>query len=133
MLSKIFVSLLILSALTSEGAINLTEYLFSPYLYADEGLSSVLEKSDTCVEEKNHRNQKKIVKDDYDLLFTVSFSSSYVINIKDNLNKLFIDFNPVKHQDVGLCSHSKVCFQPLFLQKEKKMVLNSSDLSPPII
>ena len=44
MLSRIFVSLLILSALTSDGTVNLTEYLFGPYLYSNTGLVAVSEK-----------------------------------------------------------------------------------------
>lgn len=44
MLSRIFVSLLILSALTSDGTVNLAEYLFSSGLYVDTGFLAVSEK-----------------------------------------------------------------------------------------
>lgn len=138
MLSRIFVSLLILSALTSDGTINLTEYFFGSYLYVDTGLSVTSEKGNTCSDEEKNSKQNKVGKNNDRVSFDTAYSSSYIIDVKDkfinaknNLSKLWIDFNYIMYQDVCLGYHSKISFRPLSFKKDKDIVLNSSDLSPP--
>ncbi|HHX18410.1 MAG TPA: hypothetical protein GX727_06080 [Clostridium sp.] len=133
MLSRIFVSLLILSALTSDGTINLTEYLFGPYLHTGTGFVSVSEKRSTCLDEENNFKGIKIVKDNDGLLFNTAYSSSYIIKAKNYLNKFCIAFNYVLYLNMSVDFHSKIYFRPLSFKKDKKIVLNSSDLSPPIM
>lgn len=140
MLSRIFVSLLILSALTSDGTINLTEYLFGPYLYEDVGPSVVSEKKDIPSDEENKPSRNKTAKDNDKMLFNTAYCSSYIINIKDNfiyakkkLTKLWVNSSYITHQNVCVGFHSKICFRPLFFKKDKEIVLSSSDLSPPVV
>ncbi|AUG58187.1 hypothetical protein [Acetivibrio saccincola] len=126
MLSRIFVSLLILSALTSDGTVNLTEYLFGPYLYSNTGLVAVSEKKDTCLgKEKNDESS-----------FSTVYDSSHITKVKNNYNKFnfnvfWLYFNYTLYQNIYTNFNSEISYWPLSFKKGKKIVLNSSDLSPP--
>lgn len=123
MLSRIFVSLLILSALTSDGTVNLAEYLFSSGLYVDTGFLAVSEKRNMCIDEENNNESS----------FSTAYGSSYIIKTKNNLSKFWIGLNYILQQNIYIGYHSKISFRPLSFKKDKKIVLNSSDLSPPIM
>lgn len=123
MLSRIFVSLLILSALTSDGTVKLAEYLFSSGLYVDTGFLAVSEKRNMCIDEENNNESS----------FSTAYGSSYIIKTKNNLSKFWIGFNYILQQNIYIGYHSKISFRPLSFKKDKKIVLNSSDLSPPIM
>lgn len=133
MLSRIFVSLLILSALTSDGTVNLAEYLFSSGLYVDTGLIAVSEKRNTCICEEKGIKGDKVVKDNSEPSFATAYDSIYIIKAKNNINKFYVDFNYVLNLNIYTGFHSEISFWPLSFNKDKKIVLNSSDLSPPVM
>lgn len=61
MFRKLFISLLILSALTSDGSVNIAEYLINPHLYIDASLDLFIVDCEPSLVEVNTLNDGKDV------------------------------------------------------------------------
>ncbi|TYQ12864.1 UNVERIFIED_CONTAM: hypothetical protein Cloal_3902 [Acetivibrio alkalicellulosi] len=165
MLRKIFVSLLILSALTSEGTVNIADYLINPHFYNDAGFSFLFEKYDVPAFKninKHSINDKFILSTSHRMsvlsfindtkrgfflskvnLKTVTdlFNSPLSINGHNSIKSRVFELDKLTAvlnnsslvYDNNISGLNKVKQYHLLLSKNRKIILNSSDLSPPLI
>lgn len=132
MLRKLFISLLILSALTSEGTVNLAEYVFSPHLYTDVGLDLLMIDNEPSTSQVDAFKKGQDAKDNPTLLSdTVFIKYSTLLDDTHNLKSWVVpgsykyDTDNCSHHSLGCDGYS------LFSSRNKDIVLYKSDTSPP--
>jgi len=127
MLKKLFVSLLILSALTSEGIINLPGNIYSFYLYSDIG-------SGLCGEKGLPPEQIKEA-DEANAILESGCSVSVLVLLLNNISKYKSKafFGDLDFQGKYCLSYAPI--NPAYilsLCKNKEIIIRESDMSPPI-
>lgn len=133
MLRKLFISLLILSALTSEGIINLSEILLDPSILTKEVIDIVLGyEGEFAAKKIECLNKKHEVMAKSALFSSIKFSNdSYKSYSKKTNIKSWLADNNKAIELLVLLPVMILIVIATFRVLKKNIIFNHSDLSPP--
>lgn len=134
MLRKLFISLLILSALTSEGIINLTEILYDPSILTKEVIDIVLGYEGEFTAKKIEcLNKKHEVRASSALFSSIKFSNGSYKSYSEKTNiKSWLAANNKAIELVVLLPFSFLIVIVALRILKKDIIFYHSDLSPPL-
>jgi len=133
MLRKLFISLLILSALTSDGVINLTEILNDPSVLTKEVIDIVLGcEGDFTANKNDYLKRKQEFKADSALFSNIKFSDISIKSYSDKTNvRSWLADDNKKIYLVVLLPFLFFVFVAALITQKKDIIFYRSDLSPP--
>jgi len=132
---RLFISLLILSALTADGTVGLADYLYNLNLYSDFGLdlSDRAEGQTVCKKAVYVNRHDTVIKhtffhtESFDKLAGISFDNSYISRCG------FLYVTPAYSSNIFTEVNRTKLSEVFLLQDAKDIVLLQSDSSPPLI